>query len=76
MSQPTRRGRPRPQNVIARDQQIYNLLRERPRSKVELVESTHLTPEQVYLVLRRLYLDGKARRLENNDHHVNVWIAT
>lgn len=76
-NQTRRRGRPRPQDVIARDEHVYQLIRQRPRSRVELVALTHLKGDHVYLVLRRLNLAGRIERVPGGPGHVvNVWQAT
>jgi predicted Rossmann fold nucleotide-binding protein DprA/Smf involved in DNA uptake len=76
MTGANRRGRPRPLEVIKRDERVYELLTHRPHSKAELIQLTGLTKAQTYLVLRRLYLDGRVQRVRQADHQVNVWEVT
>lgn len=57
-----KRGRPRPQETIDRDEQILNLLVEsgKPRTRNEIMQETGLTSVQVYLSLSRLRLEDRA----------------
>lgn len=64
-----RRGRPRPEDTIARDQQVLEALAE-PKSREDLVAATGLTANQVYLSLWRLRKEGKAQRDRQGAKHV------
>jgi DNA-binding transcriptional regulator GbsR (MarR family) len=56
-----KRGRPRPQETIDRDEQIWRLLEEgKPLTRGEIMEKTGLSPVQIYLSLNRLRSIGKA----------------
>lgn len=57
-----RRGRPRPANVIARDEEIYSLLTSGTRSRNQLAEETGLEKSLVYLALDRLRSAGRIRQ--------------
>lgn len=55
MATPTRKvGRPRNPDVIARDEQIYKLLADGPRSRSSISEETNLDRDAVYLSCQRL----------------------
>lgn len=58
---PTRRGRPRPSAVIARDEQIYELLTQGPRTRNQIAAETGLTPSLAYLAIDRLRRAGRIR---------------
>lgn len=68
----TRRGRPRPQDTIERDKQVYAKLLEGPATREQLAESLGAPPTHVYLSLYRLRRDGRAQRLEDQRF---VWQA-
>jgi predicted Rossmann fold nucleotide-binding protein DprA/Smf involved in DNA uptake len=70
---PRGRGRPRPLDVIGRDEKILELLHAHPRTKAEIMELTRLTPEQTYLALRRMALAGRIRRHRAGEHKRNIW---
>lgn len=62
-------GRPRDPNVIARDEQIYQLLADRPHSRSSLAEITGHDRPTIALACQRLkqadrirpcYIDGRA----------------
>lgn len=57
-----RRGRPRPADVVARDERIYRLLTTGPRSRNRLADETGLRPSLVYLALDRLRTNGRIRQ--------------
>lgn len=64
------RGRPRPQEVIDRDEVVFAALTE-PLAKSEIVEKTGLEPNEVYLSLWRLH---KAERIQLGDgERPRVW---
>lgn len=56
---PRGRGRPRPQEVIERDEAVFAALA-KPMAKSEIAEVTGLTPKMVYLSLWRL---SRAKRI-------------
>lgn len=57
-----RRGRPRPAETIARDEQIFSLLAEGSSSRGQLARETGLSTDLVHLALRRLQRDGRVRQ--------------
>jgi len=69
-----RRGRPRPQETIQRDEQVLQALGAEGKTREDLVTTTGLTANQVYLSLWRLRKNGQAERSRDNGKH--VWKAT
>ncbi len=73
------RGRPRPQNTIERDEQVYKALHAhgQPATRSQLVEKLNMKSSHVYLSLIRLRRDGYVRRVaagtENAGSH--TWEA-
>jgi predicted Rossmann fold nucleotide-binding protein DprA/Smf involved in DNA uptake len=55
----TKRGRPRPQATIDRDNTVLAAIGDAPKTKAELVEATGLPGNEVYLSLYRLKRDGR-----------------
>lgn len=68
----TRRGRPRPQNVIARDTQILSLIRTGPKTRNALAAAIGCPAELVYLSLDRLRRQGEIRYCVDRDGQ-RVW---
>lgn len=71
--EPTRRGRPRTEDAVARDEQIYNaLLSSGPYTRNELADRLALSKSLTYLALKRLQKAGRVKRCltENGD---SVW---
>lgn len=64
-----RRGRPRPDVTIQRDQQVLNAL-DGPKTRAQLIEATGLSKNQVYLSLYRLRKDGHVVRDRQGALHV------
>jgi Mn-dependent DtxR family transcriptional regulator len=66
-----RRGRPRPQETIQRDDRLVRVLEEAPDSmtKYELAEALEVSPSVVYLALRRLKADGRVRHVSLGKRH-------
>lgn len=62
-----RRGRPRPEATIARDQQVFDALTE-PKTKKELAEATGLPGNEVYLSIYRLRTGGQITKVEGKAH--------
>lgn len=60
--QAVRRGRPRSDATMARDEHIHQLLTDRSRSRGELAAATGLRPGLVHLALRRLLAAGRVRQ--------------
>jgi hypothetical protein len=68
-----RRGRPRPQENIERDETIYDLLKNRgPKTRNEVAQETGLTHSLTYLALDRLRRSGRVRRCLTDDSG-SVW---
>lgn len=68
-----RRGRPRPDVTIQRDEQVFELLAE-PLTRGQLVERTGLKPTQVYLALYRLRKADRVQKSRSGANH--VWSRT
>lgn len=76
----TKRGRPRPQDVVERDEAVMTAVKASAEgsTKEELAESTGLEPSAVYLSLFRLRKDGRIERAEANgdgNGRTRRWIA-
>jgi DNA-binding MarR family transcriptional regulator len=67
------RGRPRPADVVERDQKLLMYLGQKPRSRAELADLLEITVSQAYLALSRLRSRGQVRRCVKEDG-TNVWI--
>lgn len=67
-----RRGRPRSQETIQRDDVIATALNEGPLTKDKLVEKLGLKPEHVYLSLWRLRKAGKVVKV-SDDSSRHLW---
>jgi predicted Rossmann fold nucleotide-binding protein DprA/Smf involved in DNA uptake len=63
-----RRGRPRPEATIERDQQVYAALEAGPKTKKELAEATALPANQVYLSIYRLRKSNQIKKVEGKAH--------
>jgi uncharacterized membrane protein len=70
----SRRGRPRPQSTIDRDQQVLNELTGDGKTREDLVTATNLTKTQVYLSLYRLRAQELVERSRDGGKH--VWKQT
>jgi hypothetical protein len=64
-------GRPRDPHVIARDETIYRLLSDGPRSRSSLAQETGYDRDAVYLSCQRLSKAGRVRQCA--DGGVIVW---
>lgn len=58
----SRRGRPRPTDVIERDEAVFNAVSDTPKSTQELVEVVGASKNAVYASLFRLRRDGRVTR--------------
>lgn len=68
------RGRPRPQETIARDALTLRLLRRSRLTRDELAQRLDCTSHLAYLSLWRLQQDGLVRRVPNTANgRTNVW---
>jgi predicted Rossmann fold nucleotide-binding protein DprA/Smf involved in DNA uptake len=69
---PAKRGRPRPDDVIARDEQVLAAIPAEGLTRDKLAEVTGLPENRVYQSLWRLRRDGRVRR--GNDRGARVWV--
>lgn len=65
----TRRGRPRPEHTIERDDAVYAAL-ETPMTRAQLAEATSFPKNEVYLSLYRLRAAGRIERARDGGNHV------
>jgi predicted Rossmann fold nucleotide-binding protein DprA/Smf involved in DNA uptake len=63
----TRRGRPRSQETIQRDEAVLKTLGEGPKTKEQLVQELGVKDTHVYLSLWRLRRDGKVEKVADAD---------
>lgn len=70
-----RRGRPRAQETIERDDAVRTALGEGPLTKDQLVEKLSLKPELVYLSLWRLRKTGQVEKV-STDGSRHLWKLT
>lgn len=76
MTEPTgeatapRRGRPRPETTIQRDQQVLAALAQGGKTREDLATETGLTKSEVYLSLHRLRKAGNVERTRDGGKHV------
>ncbi|MDK1473624.1 hypothetical protein QNO07_09350 [Streptomyces sp. 549] len=68
-----RRGRPRPANVIARDEEVYGLIAGGTGSRAALARATGLDRPTVALCVQRLKKAGRIRTCA--DGGAMVWIV-
>jgi hypothetical protein len=74
VAEPTpKRGRPRPQTVIERDEQVFNALTS-PMTRGQLAEASGVPEDKVYLSMFRLRDAGRIRRERQGGAH--VWTRT
>ena len=67
------RGRPRPDDVVARDNEVYTQLEHRgPLTRNQLADHTGIGRQLVYLSLDRLRGEGRVRRCLN-ETGATVW---
>lgn len=71
-----RRGRPRPDDTIQRDQLVLTRMREaaKPLTREEVAAAAELTKNLAYLSLWRLRKDGRVARSHEGGKH--VWTVT
>jgi predicted Rossmann fold nucleotide-binding protein DprA/Smf involved in DNA uptake len=72
---PTRRGRPRAQETIQRDEVVLKALGAGPRTKEQLTQELGLKDTHVYLSLWRLRRDGHVERFSDADQR-HLWRVT
>lgn len=70
---PPRRGRPRPTDVIARDEDVYQLLTDSPRTRNQIAAELGLTPSLAYLAIDRLRRAGRIRPCCNDNAATLIW---
>lgn len=73
-----RLGRPRVRAVIERDEQIFRLIKTKPRKLADLVEQTGLSYDEVYSSVRRLWKLERVDRVANTSPQarsakINLW---
>ena len=73
--EPRRRGRPRSQETIQRDDAVRQALSSGPHTKEQLVEKLSLPPTLVYLSLWRLRRDGQAEKVAGDETR-HLWQLT
>lgn len=76
MTETRGRGRPRPQETVTRDEQVYELLsRGGSLTRDELAALVRSTPHLTYLSLWRLARERRVRRVPNteNGRQTNRW---
>jgi hypothetical protein len=64
---PARRGRPRAQETINRDDVVLKALGDGPQTKEQLVQKLGLKDTHVYLSLWRLRRDGKVEKVSDSE---------
>jgi ribosomal protein S25 len=70
----TKRGRPRPKDVIVRDAGVRKLLeKDGPMTRNQVAERTGLSPSLAYLALTRLKETGQVKRCLDDDSGESVW---
>lgn len=69
-----RRGRPRSQETINRDDAVLKALGDGPLSKEQLVQKLSLKDTHVYLSLWRLRRDGRVEKVSDPDTR-HLWRA-
>lgn len=70
-----RKGRPRPQDVVARDQAVFDVLATQGLARETIAERTGFTPNSVYLSLWRLKRDSRVERIKHEGNWVWQRIA-
>lgn len=69
-----RRGRPRPDSTIQRDEQVLTAVGADGKTREDLAAGTGLTKSEVYLSLHRLRKQGLVERTRDGGKH--VWKQT
>jgi predicted Rossmann fold nucleotide-binding protein DprA/Smf involved in DNA uptake len=64
-----RRGRPRPNETVERDERVLTAIGEQSLTRDELATALSLSPAQTYLSLHRLRSDGKVERTRDGSQH-------
>jgi predicted Rossmann fold nucleotide-binding protein DprA/Smf involved in DNA uptake len=70
---PARRGRPRAQETISRDEKVLVALTNEPKTKNVLVEELGMKPSAVYLSLYRLRRDGHVEKVNEHGVDRHLW---
>lgn len=65
-----RRGRPRPESTIQRDEQVAQALVAGGKTREDLATETGLTKSEIYLSLHRLRKAGRVERARDGGKHV------
>lgn len=79
MTEATHRGRPRPQDTINRDEQVFQLLANKgPLTRTQIAEELGIETGIAYMSLFRLKRDGFVERgvgSKDDSTKANVWQA-
>jgi predicted transcriptional regulator len=73
-----RRGRPRPQDTLNRDDQVHQLLSKGPLTKTQIAEKLGIESSHAYLSLFRLQREGRVERAAGSEEEgapKNAWKA-
>jgi predicted transcriptional regulator len=70
-----RRGRPRPQGTIDRDEQVLQLLQKGPLTRTEIAEKLGIESGAAYLSLFRLHKTGRVAKVAKGEGTGNSWEA-
>lgn len=72
----TRRGRPRPQETMTRDDEVKNLLRSGPKTTQQLAESLGVKNGIAYLCIYRLKKSGSVQKVQASEGRNPAWQLT
>jgi len=64
-----RRGRPRPNETVERDEKVLAAIGDKSLTRDELATALSLSPAQTYLSLHRLRANGKVERTRDGSQH-------
>jgi predicted Rossmann fold nucleotide-binding protein DprA/Smf involved in DNA uptake len=75
---PRPRGRPRPDDVVARDEAVFEYVTSEPISTQDIAEATEIQRSHVYLSLYRLRDTGRVQRVPNESGtgFTRFWVRT
>lgn len=68
------RGRPRPVSTLERDEEVFKMLNDAPRSRQQLADYLGVNLNIVYMSLIRLRRAGRVTRVRNGKYH--LWMQT
>jgi DNA-binding IclR family transcriptional regulator len=72
----TPRGRPRPQETIARDDQVLSQLSSGPKTTKQLADALGISPGKAYLCIYRLKQTGQVEKTQTEGAREPSWQAT